>query len=63
MTMSNNDIYPGDREDELTMASFGTTHERARAFMREVDKHPTDPTKRWKVIDLKTNTEVYFVLK
>jgi len=56
--MTVNDIY--NDKSGITSVPTRVTLEHARAFMKEVSKHPTHPTKEWVVRD-RTGTRVYFV--
>lgn len=56
--MAGNDIY-NDRTG-ITSTSTTMRHNQARAFMKEVNKQPTHPTKQWVARDTKTSTRIYY---
>ncbi len=58
--MSNNDFY--DDRFGLTFRTRTTTKEEAKAFMKEVAKQPTHPTKEFIVTDVKTRNRIFYNL-
>ena len=57
--MAINDIYNDNSLISHTDSSM--THQQASDFMREVNKHPTDPSKQWVVRNKITGSRIYFV--
>lgn len=58
--MVGNDIHSDN--NGITFTPSTMTRNRARSFMKEVNKQPTHPTKQWVIREIKTSSRIYCII-